>query len=75
MVMTTDNVVHLATGAAIVASAAVAHFRPAFNKKAWIVAAALGATLMQSAFTGTCPLTYVLTRAGVPTECPKKACA
>ena len=59
--MSVDRIVHVVVGLAVVISVLLMHFfSPAW---AW-VAGALGLSLAQSGFTGTCPLSFTLRRLG-----------
>ncbi|HMM47328.1 MAG TPA: DUF2892 domain-containing protein [Thiobacillaceae bacterium] len=59
--MTIDQIVHVVVGLAVVVSVLLMHYAsPAWG---W-VAGLLGLSLAQSGFTGACPLSFVLRRAG-----------
>lgn len=60
--MTVDRIVHGVAGLAVLTGLAGAHFlHPGWS---WL-AVFVGASLAQSAFTGFCPLTILLRRAGI----------
>jgi hypothetical protein len=64
--MSIDRIVLAFAGTMVLASLALAHF----VAPAWLwLAAFVGANLLQSAFTGFCPLAIVLKRFGVRPGC------
>jgi len=60
--MSIDRVVMAFAGAMVLASLALAHF---FSDWWLLLAAFVGANLLQAAFTGLCPLAMILKRIGV----------
>jgi len=60
--MSIDRVVMAFAGAMVLASLALAHF---FSNWWLLLAAFVGANLLQAAFTGFCPLAMILKRFGV----------
>eukprot|EP00047_Mylnosiga_fluctuans_P007132 m.251309 g.251309 ORF g.251309 m.251309 type:complete len:88 (-) comp17153_c0_seq1:123-386(-) len=66
MAFTVDDYVFLFGGSTVLAAAALAHFNPKADTQAWALAAFMGANLAQYAFSGFCPLAYVLKSAGCP---------
>ena len=61
--MTVDSIVHVFAGAAVLAGVALTEF--VHPNWIWLVVV-VGANLLQSGFTGLCPLATVLKKAGVP---------
>ena len=66
--MTVDRIVHAAAGAMVLLSLLLAQL-----VSPWFLAftAFVGANLLQSAFTGFCPLATILRRLGVPEVAPQ----
>lgn len=63
--MSIDRLVFAFAGAAILIALALAHF---FSPYWLLFIAFVGANLLQSAFTGFCPLAVILKKLGVPSE-------
>lgn len=64
-IMTVERIVFIAAGSFILLSLALSHL----HHPNWLwFTAFVGANLLQSAFTGFCPLALILKKAGVPTE-------
>jgi len=65
--MTTQKTVHIFAGAAVLASLALgAESSPGFHSANWLwLTAFVGANLLQSGFTGFCPLETLLARIGL----------
>lgn len=62
--MTIDRIVFAFAGTMVLVSLALAHFVSPY----WLLLAAfVGVNLLQSSFTGFCPLAMILRRAGCPT--------
>jgi len=61
--MNIERYLRLIAGAFVVATVALAHFVSPW----WLLFTAfVGLNLLQSAFTGTCPMVWILRRLGVP---------
>jgi len=60
--MTVDRIVHVVVGLMVLLGIALSHF----VHPNWIILSAMVAfSILQSGFTGTCPLSFVLKKAGV----------
>lgn len=63
--MTVDRIVHVVVGLMVLLGIALSHF----VHPNWIILSAMVAlSILQSGFTGTCPLSFVLKKAGVKQE-------
>lgn len=66
--MTVERIVVIFAGTFILLSLALSHFHHPY----WLwFTAFIGANLLQSGFTGFCPLAIILKKLGVPTEAQK----
>ncbi len=61
--MTTERIIRMVVGAFVVTSLALGYW---VNTGWFIFTAFVGLNLLQSAFTGVCPLEWILKKCGVP---------
>jgi len=68
--MNTDRIVLAFAGSMVLLSVALAHF---VSPWWWLLTLFVGANLLQSAFTGFCPLALLLRKLGVKSGCAFKS--